>query len=122
MGNEAIDKLRYQGYGYRKIAKMLDLPLGRVKSYCIRHPLDVSKKVCLECGKSIQNTPHKREKKFCSDKCRLKWWNSHNDLINKKAIYKFTCKYCNCEFESYGNNHRIYCSRSCYAKARRKEA
>lgn len=62
MSNEAIDKLRYQGYGYRKISIMLGLPEGRVKSYCYRHPLEFNQKVCLECGKVIYGTPHKREK------------------------------------------------------------
>lgn len=121
MTNEAIDKLRYQGFGYRRIAAMLELPEGRVKSYCRRHPLDLNKKHCYECGKEITDTPHKRAKKFCSDKCRMKWWNSHRTLVNKKSVYKFICKQCGCAFESYANDHRIYCSRSCYADARRKE-
>ena len=120
MANDAIDKLRYQGYGYRKIATLLDLPLGRVKSYCYRHPLDLNVKRCLECGKEIQTTPHKRERKFCSDSCRNKWWKDNRHLMKKKTFYKITCKNCGCEFESYGNNLRIYCSRSCYLEARWK--
>jgi len=122
MANEAIDKLRFQGLGYRKIAEKLGLPEGRVKSYCHRHPLDIKQKLCFECGKPITATPHKREKRFCSDKCRLKWWHKNNDLLKKKAVYKFVCPHCGTEFESYGNKNRKYCSRKCYAEARRKEA
>lgn len=122
MKNEAIDKLRYQGLGYRRIAALLGMPEGTVKSYCRRHPFDITQKVCFECGTPIQNTPHKREKKFCSDKCRQKWWNSHLDLVKRKAIYHLTCEYCGCSFESYGNDHRRFCSRTCYANYRRKEA
>ena len=122
MKHEAIDQLRYQGLGYRRIAAMLGMPEGTVKSYCRRHPFDIKQKVCFECGTPIQNTPHKREKKFCSDKCRQKWWNSHLDLVKRKAIYHLTCEHCGCVFESYGNDHRRFCSRTCYANYRRKVA
>ena len=121
MNNEAIDKLRCEGLGYRKIANILGLSEGVVRGYCYRHPLPIKKNKCLECGKSVLSTPQKKEKKFCSDKCRMKWWNSHKDLVKKKAIYKFVCKHCGCEFESYGNKNRKYCSRRCFANARRKE-
>ena len=84
MRNEEIDKLRFQGYGYKKIARLLRLSENTIKSYCRRHPFDKTQKVCLQCGKPIENTPHKREKKFCSDECRLDWWNSHPELINRK--------------------------------------
>ena len=61
MKHEAIDQLRYQGLGYRRIAAMLGMPEGTVKSYCRRHPFDIKQKVCFECGTPIQNTPHKRD-------------------------------------------------------------
>ncbi len=120
MKNKEIDGLRFQGYGYKRIAHILGLSENTVKSYCRRHPFDKTKKVCLQCGKPIENTPHKREKKYCSDKCRLEWWNSHKELVNRRAVYSFVCENCGCGFESYGNNHRRYCSRRCFAEARRK--
>ena len=120
MRNEEIDKLRFQGYGYKKIARLLRLSENTIKSYCRRHPFDKTQKVCLQCGKPIENTPHKREKKYCSDKCRLDWWNSHPELINRKTIYDYVCEHCSKSFQSY-NAHRKYCSRDCYADARRKE-
>ena len=120
MKNKEIERLRFQGYGYKKIALLLGLSENTVKSYCRRNPFDKTQKVCLQCGKPITNTPHKREKKFCSDTCRLDWWNAHRELVNRKAIYTFICPNCGCTFESYGNCNRKYCSRKCYGESRRK--
>lgn len=117
--NEII-ALQKQGYGYRKIAAMLDLPLNKVKYYCEKHPYDPNQKKCLACGTVIKNTPHKREKKFCSDKCRMTWWNSHPELVQRKAIYHLMCAHCGKSFDAYGKANKKYCSRACYADARRK--
>ena len=119
MRNEAIDKLRFQGYGYKKIASILGLAENMVKSYCRRNPIDKESRLCVSCGKSIKSTPHKREKKFCSDKCRTKFWNSHSELINRKTVYSYVCVHCGKSFQSFYKD-RKYCSRSCFADARRK--
>ena len=115
-----------QGLGYRKIAKLTGFNLNSVKSLLWRHKNDPfyhpPKNCCLQCGEPLIQIPHKRERKFCSDTCRMKWWNEHRIEINKKAVYTFTCSQCGKEFESYGNANRIYCSRDCYAEARRKKA
>ena len=47
-----------------------------------------------------------------------RWWNSHLDLVKRKAIYHFTCPTCGREFTAYGNAHRKYCSHSCYIEDR----
>ena len=117
--NEII-ALQRQGYGYRKIATLLGLSPNSVKDYCRRNPYIPDEEKCPQCGKRLVNTPHKREKKFCSDKCRLAWWNSHPELINRKAIYHLTCAHCGKPFDAYGKANKKYCSRSCYADARRK--
>lgn len=117
-----IKRLREQGYGYKKISTMLGISINSVKSYCKRME-SITKKdeiVCLHCGKKMKEHPLGIEKKFCSDTCRLKWWKIHTELLKKKAVYSFVCKYCGKKFTAYGNNHRIYCSRDCFAKARTK--
>lgn len=117
---ESILALQQSGMGYKKIATTLGLPVNGVKTFCRRHA-DPSPQegVCPQCGKKLIQLPHKKAKKFCSDKCRMAWWNSHPELVKRKAIYTLTCAHCGKTFESYGNSHRIYCSRSCYAQARR---
>ena len=114
-----ILELRRQGLGYKTIAAITGYSVNTVKSTCRSHP-PLNEKVCLQCGAKIEQLPHRKEKKFCSDKCRMAWWNSHPEAVNRKAVYHFTCAQCGQPFDSYGNDHRKYCSRACYAEARRK--
>ena len=111
---------RQQGLGYKRIAALTGYSLNTVKSVCRRNP-DREEKLCPQCGTKLTHTPHHREKKFCSDACRMAWWNSHPEAVNRKAIYHFVCPQCGRPFDSYGNSHRKYCSRACYAEARRRE-
>ncbi len=118
--------LQQQGLGYKRIATQLNLPVNGVKSFCRRHPMEVAPpqaqmRVCQQCGAPLKQQPSRKVKKFCSDKCRMAWWNSHQDQVNRQAFYQLTCPQCGCQFEVYGKKHRVYCSRTCYAQARRKE-
>ena len=113
-------KLLSGGAGYKKIATQLGLPVNTVKSFC-RRQNGGTEQVCANCGAALVQTPHHKAKRFCSDRCRMAWWNAHQDQVNRKAVYVLTCKYCGKEFESYGNRKRVYCSRGCYDAARRKK-
>ena len=73
---------------------------------------------CQNCDKEIWQAPHLKPRKFCCDKCRNLWWNSHLDQVKRKAIYKYVCPQCGAEFEAYGNRRRKYCSHECYIKDR----
>ena len=74
---------------------------------------------CPQCGKPItQRTGHK--KKFCSDRCRMDYWNSHQDQVLRKAYYTLVCKNCGQTFRCYGNAHRKFCCRSCYENYRKR--
>lgn len=73
---QQIKALRESGESYAQISKMMDLPINSIKTYCRRNNLtsiDVEKEdktsTCLECGKPIEQTPGRKKKKFCSDKC-----------------------------------------------------
>ena len=114
--NEKMLELYYQGKGYKAIAKELNISENTAKSFCRRQ---ASKSVCKQCGAQIQSKPGRKKKQFCSDKCRLAWWNSHRDKVNRKAFYTITCKHCNQEFLSYADPGRVYCSRECYFNDRR---
>ena len=122
---QQIKALRESGVSYKDISRVVGLPINSIKTYCRRNKLtsiDVKKEekpsVCLQCGKPINQTPGRKEKKFCSDKCRMLWWNSHADQVNRKANYSCTCEFCGKQFISYGNKHRKYCSHSCYINDR----
>lgn len=119
-------KLRETGYGYTKIAQLLGLSENTVKSYCRRKglngvalketviPDDRERHFCLNCGTEVLQNPGRKQKKFCSDKCRNKWWNSHLNEVSRKAVYEFICPYCKKSFTAYGNKNRKYCSHACY--------
>ena len=55
-----------------------------------------------------------KKRRFCCPECRVQWWNSNQDKVNRKAIYSFICPNCGNEFTSYGNAGRKYCSHECY--------
>ena len=118
----AIGNMRLQGKSAGVIAAALGLSVNTVKSYLRRHPDMGCTHFCPQCGKPVMQAEGRKEKKFCSDKCRMTWWNSHQDQVNKQAYYTLICQYCGKEFASYGNKNRKYCCRECYAAARRKAA
>lgn len=126
-----ISLLRNSGESYNSIADALGLSVNTVKSYCRRNKIKSSTPVisprslinqiyCKQCGNELSQMPHKKPLKFCSNECRVKWWNSHPDEVNKKAIYSFSCAHCDKTFTAYGNSSRKYCSHECYINARFK--
>ena len=112
---QRIDEMRKHGESYTKIAASLGLSENTIKSYCRRNLLKID--TCPQCGKPLVHIPHKRNKKFCSDKCRMAWWKAHPEALNRKAIYNFACLQCGTVFQAYGNAKRKFCSRSCYGQA-----
>lgn len=114
-----IMELSENGLGYSKIATMLGLPVNTVKSY-IRRRRNVKNGVCLLCGAKLKITPGVKQRRFCSDTCRMQWWNAHRLEGNKKAFYTAVCAYCGREFQAFSTSNRKYCSRGCFADARRK--
>ncbi len=130
-----IKKLRADGYGYgyNRVANALGVSVNTVKSFCRRNKLtgtaaveklkeQVSagegKHLCMFCGGSVEQNQGRKEKKFCSDKCRMKWWNNNLDKVKRKAMYDYICPNCGKPFTVYGNSHRKYCSHECYVSDR----
>lgn len=124
---EKIIEFRKLGLSYSKISEALGISINTVKSFCRRNNLgghlgqenkNINESFCKNCGKKLKQTPGRKPLKFCSDNCRVKWWNSHPELVNKKAIYSFKCINCDKPFTAYGNSKRKYCSHSCYISHR----
>ena len=113
-----INNMRMEGHTPSVIAGKLGIPASTVRSFIHRNPVVPNTKQCLQCGRPVVQPKGRREKKFCSDSCRMAWWNSHQDAVDRKAYYTLTCEYCGKEFESYGNKNRKYCCRACYVSAR----
>lgn len=123
---ERITTLRQGGWGYKKIAQMLDLPLGTVQSFCRREyimsaePSIFDENHCHQCGKPLIQKSKVKKRKFCSDECRVKWWAAHPCAKNgnTKAGRTVVCENCGKTFYAYGNVPRKYCSHGCYVAAR----
>jgi len=120
-----INTFRLEGLTQKQIAERTGIAPNTIKVYCHRNPLSPTavadhKGLCRHCGKPLIQTPHKKVKRYCSDLCRMSWWKENDNHLNKKAFYRIVCQHCGTVFESYGNANRKYCSRSCYALARKK--
>jgi hypothetical protein len=119
-----IMTLRQQGYGYIKIGQMLGVSDNTVRSFCRRNERGKNTKTavffCKQCGKQIKPISGRKPKKFCSDACRVLWWNSHMECVNRKAIYPFNCQHCGKPFSAYGNRSRKYCGHVCYIADRKR--
>jgi endogenous inhibitor of DNA gyrase (YacG/DUF329 family) len=117
-----VTSLRRDGKGYGTIAKEVGLSINTVKSFCQRQKANEvqteTESVCLNCGRELVQTPGRKAKKFCCDECRTAWWNSHLDLVQRKAVYEYTCPTCGKKFSVYGDAKRKYCSHGCYIKDR----
>lgn len=122
---ELIESYRRKGVGYKQIAKELEMSLNSVKSYCRRNKLsnedlkkDAGEFFCEQCGTIIHQVKGRKRKRFCSDKCRNLWWNSHLDQVKRKTVYEYVCPVCGKSFSVYGNAKRKYCSHACYVIGR----
>lgn len=122
-----LTAMRRAGHSYTEIALELGIPKNTVKTYCHRNHIGISndlpgngkvslprEKHCLNCGSTVIQNPGRKEKKFCSDLCRVRWWNTHAAMTSRKAVYSFVCPACGNSFTAYGNPHRKYCSHECY--------
>lgn len=120
---EQIIAYKRDGFGYKKIGQLMGLSENTIKSFYKRNKpeenqTDVQDSICPCCGKSIRVSTGRKQRKFCSDKCRMKWWNEHLDRVDKKANYEFVCACCKKPFTAYGNAHRKYCCHECYIEDR----
>lgn len=85
--NVKIEELRKKGYGYKKIASSLDMSPNTVKSYLRRRSLAENAIIkCQFCGVGVRQNPHRKTKKFCSDKCRMAWWNAHPEQVEYGGV------------------------------------
>ncbi|WP_231465828.1 hypothetical protein [Selenomonas sp. FC4001] len=66
----------------------------------------------MQCGNHLEQVLRRKKKKFCSDGCRIRWWNHHMHLMKANAV----CVHCGKEF--HGRSGRKYCSHRCYIAER----
>lgn len=79
---DKLNNLRLQGYKPKFIAAVLGISVNTVKSHIRRHPVIPNTISCEYCGKPVIQNKGRKEKRFCSDKCRITYWNKKR---NKRA-------------------------------------
>lgn len=122
---------REKGMSYKNIAEELTVSINTIKTFCKRNGLGgvrtgnalvaeekIMVTACEYCGNPISQNQGRKQKRFCSDSCRNKWWNAHMEDVDRKANYECICENCGRSFLSYGNKNRKYCSHSCYINGR----
>lgn len=87
---EQIKTLRAAGYSYQQIADMFGMNRSTVSNYCLRNHIDSPNEVakpasitthyglCPNCQELFVLT-NKKNKRFCSTKCRMEYWRSQKD-------------------------------------------
>lgn len=90
---ETIAALRQHNYPYSFIGRALGLPANTVKSVCRRKNYEahghrktkaekLSARFCQYCG-AVLSTNCPKEQRFCSDRCRRKWWKDNRKIVEK---------------------------------------
>ncbi|MDD3513839.1 MAG: hypothetical protein PHV21_07545 [Synergistaceae bacterium] len=124
-----ISQMRLDGESYATIGDALGLSRNTVKSFCLRNsrselnkrPASALTGTCAQCGMGFVLCPGHRQRRFCSDQCRITWWNAHRDLIKSKAKLEYSCACCGKHFMGYARQQRKFCSHACYIAHRYKK-
>jgi endogenous inhibitor of DNA gyrase (YacG/DUF329 family) len=116
---EQISRMRGEGLGYQKVADALGISINTVKSFCRRNSLmAVDGGRCPECGSALIQTEGVKHRRFCSDYCRMAWWNAHPEAMRHGSVRTVACAHCGRAFTAHGSRERKYCSQECYRSAR----
>lgn len=111
----AIKALNAAGMSLTDISAQLSISRNTVKSFLKRSKTE---DLCLNCGTVLPHIPHKKKKKFCSDKCRMHYWNVHQNEMSHTNATIIKCEVCGKDVLSYRQKPRRFCSRECAAKGR----
>jgi len=120
---DQIMKLRANGESYSSIASKVDISINTIKAFCRRsnngeeqNNSSSNVELCRQCYNPLTNIENKKKKTFCSNKCRMSWWNNSQNSKNRKSNRQFTCQACEQTFIGTGKRMRKFCSRVCYFK------
>ena len=115
---EKIITLRQQTATYATISEALGIPVGTIKTFCRRNgittDLPKGKYCCKNCGEVFASTGKTKPRVFCSDQCKIDWWNNHRGERKSANILLHTCPVCGKKFTAYAGANRKYCSQACY--------
>lgn len=70
---------------------------------------------CKYCGRDFEKPALGGKRLFCSAHCRNAWGNEQK----RRTPYSRVCEQCGCEFTAFGNPHKRFCSRKCFADSQK---
>ncbi len=118
--NTLID-MRQRGLKLHEMAKITGMKEGTIRSFFSRFGIQNMElnraALCKQCHSPLLAKKYKRVRLFCSDACRIKWWNQHRGEGTHRNQHVYRCRYCQTEFRSYAEAK--YCSRACYFASKR---
>ena len=113
-----IIAMRQQKATYTTISETLGIPVGTIKTFCRRNDITTDlpkgKSRCKNCGEVFISTGKTKPRVFCSDRCKVDWWNNHRAERKSANILLHTCPVCGKKFTAYAGANRKYCSQACY--------
>lgn len=114
--------MRAENRTFAEISTLLGIPTSTLKS-CLKRENQADRPeikqgaVCRQCGQPLQLHSGNRMKRFCSERCRQKWWRENRGAVTRRASVS-QCVYCGKPFKNRGNPQRRYCCRECYFRHR----
>lgn len=137
---ERVRELRMNDMECKTIAEVMGIPEGVVISHCIRLGLPISGTCrlvklspeeenwlryrqgpppdlkCPTCGKLIVQPQRGRKKRFCSEQCRFKHWNTKREEKRAETGRETVCENCGKTFFAVKEKEaeRRFCCRECY--------
>lgn len=67
-----VYELYSKGYGYKRIAKDLNVSVGSVRNILVKTNEEFK---CRYCGNKLSFIEGKKKKIYCCDSCRYSYWN-----------------------------------------------
>jgi len=83
MNNKVIEMLYERGLTASEISRCIGVASSTVRSHINRHCLTRETSPCDMCGVQVVQVSGRKKKRFCSDRCRMAYWNQQRG--GKKA-------------------------------------
>ena len=112
-----ILSMRKQGIPYADIAIVTGVHANLAKQIVFRHRHKKQIMRCAQCNKVMTDSNNRPSKRFCSNRCRSKWWYVHRDQLSTLHEHSHNCVVCGRQFFSF--KAASFCSRSCYYESKR---
>ena len=124
MEKSMILAYREKGCGYKKISALTGINLNTIKAFVRRGKppetvqAESNTSSCLFCGAPVTQIMGRKQRKYCSDTCRNRWWSAHPELLKRTAVIHVSCPTCGSDFLAYKGAKRKFCSSACYIASR----